>query len=144
MRVTGVAYYDEFDDMVVFYCKVKDVSEDNIKQAKYIDGESFVYDCFRVIINYDIENDIFDYNDFEKYLTYIDNCGNNILFNAQINLKEIIVTICDDLYSEFTENSLNNTLVKDWFIFKKGTKNYEIIDWLNKHHSTGFNQEESE
>lgn len=144
MKITGFVYYDLFDDMVVFNCRVRNVNKENVSQAKYIDGENFIYDCFRVIVNYDIEKDTFDYTDSDKYLTYIDTCGNNILFNDQINLKETIDKICDDLYSEFIENSLNNILVKDWFIFKKGTKDNEVINWFNEHHSTGFNWEEGE
>jgi len=91
MKLIRLGDTDKLENVIVFYFEVKEPHEEYIKEAKELDGENYIDDCFGFCLNYDLLRNKFNLiTEQDDELYYIDNTGyKNYLLGSSIT-KEIL------------------------------------------------------
>lgn len=82
-----IEYMDDFGDEIYYYLTTSNIPKKFIKLAKNIDGDNYMFSCFRYCIIYNINDNnytsgILEYvteNDGIQEITYLDNKDINTL-----------------------------------------------------------------
>ena len=75
MKIKEISHVDDFtdiDDTKIYFILVEDVNEKYINEAKRIDGDDYLDNCFRIGVIYSCINKLVEIPELE----YVDNNGN--------------------------------------------------------------------
>lgn len=106
MKIDSIEHVDDFEDEVVVYVQLSDPSEELEKQAKEIDGENYLPNCFGICYVKDVESgEMFSVTEFNDDIYYIDNDGEK-------HYLEMISDKFDKEVTDYITAELNNR--KEW------------------------------
>ena len=75
IKFKEIEHFDNFGDSVIFWCIAQDIPKKYINQAKKIDGENYLDDCFGVCVTFDAEGFHICQNEPDSELYYVDTDG---------------------------------------------------------------------
>lgn len=103
MKIDFIEHVDDFDDEIVVYLQLSDPNENLEKQAREIDGENYLPNCFGICYVKNIEDEeMFSITEFNDDIYYIDNDGEK-------HYLEMISNEFDKEIMEYINTELNKT-----------------------------------
>lgn len=98
MKVLTMEHYDVFDDEYICWVCVQDVPRKFIKEAKRIDKENYLEDCFGICVGKDEDGWYVCQDAQECELYYIDNNGDKhwMAYLLSESEKESAIEYCEN------------------------------------------------
>ena len=83
-------HMDDFNGDKIFWLQANNVEQEYIEQAKHIDKENFLLECFGICVNYSNEDKEYMVcqDKFDCELYYVDNDGDKHWLNYKLTKEE--------------------------------------------------------